>query len=81
MAGPQRSAGSLQASGISCVRMMTREAGNGLSAAESEEKVSESPSCPTLRPRGLYLPDSSVHGILQVGTLEWDALSFPRGSS
>ena len=27
------------------------------------------------------LPDSSVHGILQVRILEWVAISFSRGSS
>ena len=37
-------------------------------------------SCPTLlRPRGLQLASSSVHGISQARTLEWVAISFSRG--
>ena len=35
----------------------------------------------SLRPRGLYLPGSSVRGILQVTILEWVAIFFSRGSS
>ena len=35
----------------------------------------------SLRLHGLYLPGSSVHGILQARILEWVAISFPRGSS
>ena len=39
-------------------------------------------SCMTLcDPMDYSLPDSSVHGISQAGTLEWVAVSFPRGSS
>ena len=34
-----------------------------------------------LRPRGLYPPGSSIHGILQAKILEWVAISFSRGSS
>ena len=36
--------------------------------------------CLTLRPRGLYPPSSSVHGILQARILEWVAISSSRGS-
>ena len=40
-------------------------------------KVKVAQSCPTLRdPR-----DYTVHGILQVRTLEWAAFPFARGSS
>ena len=35
----------------------------------------------SLRLHGLYLPGSSVHGILQARILEWVAIPFPRGSS
>ena len=35
----------------------------------------------SLRPHGLYLPGSSVRGVLQVWILEWVAISFSRGSS
>ena len=35
----------------------------------------------SLRPYGLSLPDSSVHGILQARVLEWVAIPFSRGSS
>ena len=39
-------------------------------------------SCPTLLdPVNHSLPGSSVHGILQVGILEWVAIPFSRGSS
>ena len=46
---------------------------------------SESVSClvlsDSLRPRELYsLPDSPVHGILQIRILEWVAFPFSRGS-
>ena len=34
-----------------------------------------------LQPHGLKPAGSSVHGIFQVGTLEWVAISFSRGSS
>ena len=37
--------------------------------------------CPTLRPHGLCLPGSSVHGILQARILEWVAVPFSRGPS
>ena len=33
----------------------------------------------SLQPQGLYLPGSSVHEILQAGTLEWVASSSSRG--
>ena len=33
------------------------------------------------QPRGLYLPSSSACGIILARILEWDAISFPRGSS
>ena len=35
----------------------------------------------SLQPHGLYLPGSSVHGILQARVLEWVAISLSRGSS
>ena len=35
----------------------------------------------SLRPRGLYPPGSSVHGILQARVLEWVAMPSSRGSS
>ena len=35
----------------------------------------------SLQPHGLYLPGSTVHGILQARILEWVAISFSRGSS
>ena len=39
-------------------------------------------SCPTLcKPLDYSLPSSSVHEISQARTLEWVAISFPRGSS
>ena len=39
-------------------------------------------SCLTLSdPMDCSLPGSSVHGILQAGTLEWVAISSSRGSS
>ena len=38
-------------------------------------------SCLTLRPHGLSLPGSYVHGILQARILEWTAMPFSRGSS
>ena len=39
-------------------------------------------SCPTLcNPTDCSPPGSSVHGILQVGILEWIAIPFTRGSS
>ena len=39
-------------------------------------------SCPTLwDPMDCSPPGSSVHGILQAGTLEWVAIPFSRGSS
>ena len=34
----------------------------------------------SLRPRGLWPPGSSVHGILQARILEWVAISFSRGT-
>ena len=39
-------------------------------------------SCPTLHnPMGCSPPGSSIHGILQARTLEWEAYPFSRGSS
>jgi len=39
-------------------------------------------SCPTLCDlMDCSLPGSSVHGIFQAIVLEWDAISFSRGSS
>ena len=39
-------------------------------------------SCPTLcDPVDCSPPGSSIHGILQASILEWDAISFSRGSS
>ena len=35
----------------------------------------------SLRPHGLYLPGSSVHGILQARILEWVAVASSRESS
>ena len=36
----------------------------------------------SLQPYGLYSPpDSSVHGILQAGILQWDAVPSLRGAS
>ena len=35
----------------------------------------------SLRPYGLWLPDSSIHGILQARVPEGVAISFPRESS
>ena len=38
--------------------------------------------CPTLCDSvNCSLPGSSIHGIFQAGVLEWDAISFSRGSS
>ena len=34
----------------------------------------------SLQPYGLYLSDSSVHGIFQARILEWVAISYSRGS-
>ena len=50
--------------------------------AESEVKVLVAQLCPTIcNPMDCSLPGSSVHGILQAGTLEWVSISFSRGSS
>ena len=35
----------------------------------------------SLRPHGLYLPGSSIHGIFQARLLKWSVISFSRGSS
>ena len=44
---------------------------------KSESEVAQ--SCLTLRdPMDCSLPGSSVHGILQARTLEWDSISFFR---
>ena len=45
-------------------------------ATQQLKSGSESQSCPTLRPQGLYSP-----GILQARRLEWAAFPFSRGSS
>ena len=42
--------------------------------------VTQSVSDSVRPPMDSSLPDSSVHGILQAGTLEWVAVSFSRGS-
>ena len=48
--------------------------------AYEESEVAQ--SCPTLcYPVDCSLPDSSLHGILQAGILEWVAISFSRESS
>ena len=45
-------------------------------------KVLVAQSCLTLcNPMNCGLPGSSVHGILQARILEWEAISFPKGSS
>ena len=45
---------------------------------KSENEVSQ--SCPTLRdPMDGSLPGSSIHGILQLGVLEWGAIAFSEG--
>ena len=45
-------------------------------------KVKVAQSCLTLYNRMDFSPlGSCVHGILQAGILEWDAISFSRGSS
>ena len=38
-------------------------------------------SCLTLRPHGLSLPGSYIHGIFQARILEWTAMPSSRGSS
>ena len=45
------------------------------------ESVSSSVASDSLWHYGLYPPGSSVHGILQVRTVEWVAVPFSRGSS
>ena len=45
---------------------------------KNESEVAQ--SCLTLRPHGLYLPGSSIHGIFQARLLEWVAIFFSRGS-
>ena len=46
-----------------------------------EMKVLVAQSCPTLcNPMDCSPPGSTVHGISQVGVLEWGAISFSRGS-
>ena len=48
----------------------------------SESKSEVAQSCPILcDPVDGSPPSSSVHGILQARTLEWDAISSSRGSS
>ena len=48
----------------------------------SRVKSQVTQSCPTLwDPMDCSLPGSSLHGILQVGVLEWVAIAFSRGSS
>ena len=48
--------------------------------ATEDEMVSRSIVSDSLRPSGLWLPGSCVHGILQARILEWAAISFCRGS-
>ena len=49
-------------------------------SSSSESEVTQ--SCPTLcNPMDCSLPGFSVHGIFQARVLEWDAISFSRGSS
>ena len=44
---------------------------------KSEREVAQ--SCPTLSdPMDCSLPGSCIHGIFQVGVLEWDAIAFSR---
>ena len=43
--------------------------------------VSSSVVSNSLQPHGLYLPDSSVYGILQARIRGWVAIPFSRGSS
>ena len=51
-----------------------------LSHFESESEVTQ--SCPTLcDPMDCSLPGSSVHGILQAGGPEWDAIAFSDGQA
>ena len=59
----------------------THTASNSTSMqSESESEVAQ--SRPTLcNPMDCSLPGSSLHGILQARGLEWDAISFSRGSS
>ena len=51
------------------------------SAAKYCESVSRSVVSDSLQPHGLYLPGSSVHGILQAEILQWIAILFSRESS
>ena len=49
---------------------------------KKQVKVLVTQSCPTLcDPMDCSLPGSSVHGILQIRTLEWVAIPFSRWSS
>ena len=52
-----------------------------LSSPEIKWKWSRSVMSNSLRPHGLYLPGSSIHGIFQARLLEWVAIPFSRGSS
>ena len=53
---------------------------NCISLANSQEFLAQ--SWPTLcDPMDCSPPSSSVHGILQARTLEWDAIAFFKGSS
>jgi len=53
-----------------------------LSHQSEKVKVSVTPSCLTLcKPIEWGLPDSSVHGILQVRILQWAAIPFSRDLS
>ena len=46
---------------------------------KNESEVAQ--SCPTLSdPMDCSLPGSSIHGILQAGVLEWDAIAMPKES-
>ena len=48
--------------------------------SREDEMVGRSVASDSLQPSGLWLPGSSVHGILQARILEWAAISFSRGS-
>ena len=54
----------------------------GLQHRESRSESAVAQSCPTLcNSVDCSPPGSSVHGILQAGTLKWIAIPFSRGSS
>ena len=51
------------------------------SIPKESEKWSCSVMSDSLRPHGLSLPGSSVHGVFQARVLEWFSISFSKGSS